>query len=122
MSFFFGDDEEAAARMMSMLTVNGARSLGVMDAGLLEEGYQADLVALDLDHLALAGCSPESLPLDIIFSFLPGLVTDVWCQGVEVVSHRHHRAENQARDNLRRVMSKLRRSSCASDSGSTKRP
>jgi formimidoylglutamate deiminase len=107
-SVLFGDDEEAAARMMSMLTVNGARSLGVMDAGLLEEGYQADLVALDLDHLALAGCSPESLPLDIIFSFLPGLVTDVWCQGVEVVSHRHHRAENQARDNLRRVMSKLR--------------
>ena len=61
-----------------------------------------------LDHLALAGCSPQSLPLDIIFSFVPGVVTDVWCQGTEVVSHGYHRAENQAQDNLRRVLTKLR--------------
>ena len=107
-SVLFGDDGEAAVRAMSMLTVNGAKSLGMEDTGLLEEGFQADLVALDLDHLAMAGCSPESLPLDIIFSFVPGVVTDVWCQGTEVVSHRYHRAENQAQDNLRRVLRKLR--------------
>ena len=93
---------------MQMLTENGAKSLGVTDAGLLEAGYQADLVALDLEHLALAGATPESLPLDIVFSFVPGVVTDVWCQGIEVVSHGFHRAEKQAQDNLRRVMNKLR--------------
>ena len=107
-SVLFGDESEAAVRAMSMLTVDGANSLGVGDAGLLEAGFQADLVALDLDHLALAGCSPESLPLDIVFSFVPGVVTDVWCQGTEVVSQGYHRAESQAQDNLRRVLRKLR--------------
>ena len=107
-SVLFGDSREAAAQAMQMLTENGAKSLGVTDAGLLEAGYQADLVALDLEHLALAGATPESLPLDIVFSFVPGVVTDVWCQGIEVVSHGFHRAEKQAQDNLRRVMNKLR--------------
>ncbi|MCA9781145.1 MAG: amidohydrolase family protein, partial [Candidatus Eremiobacteraeota bacterium] len=107
-SVLFGDDREAAAQAISMLTENGAKSLGVTDAGRLEAGYQADLVALDLEHLALAGATPESLPLDLVFSFVPGVVTDVWCQGIEVVSHGFHRAEKQALDNLKRVMNKLR--------------
>jgi len=107
-SVLFPESEAAARSAMAMLTTNGARSLEVKDAGKLEVGFQADLVALDLEHLALAGADAESLPLDIIFSFVPGVVTDVWCAGSEVVTEGFHRAEHQARDNLRYVMSQLR--------------
>ena len=106
-SVLFSDNQEASTAFMDMLTANGAKSLGAK-AGRLEVGYDADLVALDLEHLALAGTSPQSLALDILFSFVPAMVTDVWCQGTEVVTDRLHRAEHQARDNLREVMRKLR--------------
>jgi formimidoylglutamate deiminase len=108
-SVLFRDNQEAAPKGMNMLTADGARSLGVPKGGKLETGYDADVVALDLEHLALAGTSPESLALDILFSFVPQMVTDVWCRGTEVVSQGFHRAEHQARDNLREVMRKLRR-------------
>lgn len=108
-SVLFGDNQQAAAKGMDMLTVDGARSLGAVKAGKLEVGYDSDLVALDLDHLAIAGASTQSLATDILFSFVPSVVTDVWCQGTEVVSDRFHRAEHQAQDNLRQVLRKLRR-------------
>jgi cytosine/adenosine deaminase-related metal-dependent hydrolase len=108
--------------MMDCLTVHGWRSLGGFHppshkatpgreaslGGRLEAGQPSDLVAIDLDHLSLAGWSPESLALDLLFSGSPEVVTDVWIAGVEVVSERYHRAQEEAVAALRRVMARLR--------------
>ena len=68
------------------------------------------MLAVELDHLSLAGCSPDSLALDLLFSASPEVVTDVWIAGVEVVCERYHRAQEEATSALRRVMRKLRES------------
>lgn len=107
-SLLFEDEAQAGKSLLKMLTQNGASSLGVAKGGKLQAGAEPDVIALDLTHLSLAGASPCSLPLDIVFSGSNALVTDVWIGGSEVVSQGHHRAEKQAYRNLCRVMSKLR--------------
>ena len=102
------DNSSAGVNFLRMLTKNGALSLGDQKSGELKPGFAADLIAIDLEHLSLAGSDSESLATDIIFSSTPDVVTDVWCQGVEVVTGGHHRAEKQAVRNLRRVLRKLR--------------
>ena len=46
--------------LLGVATLGGARSLGIQ-AGTIEPGARADFAALDLDHPALAGSTPESL-------------------------------------------------------------
>ena len=106
-SVLYPDEVEAGADLLASLTVNGWRSLGGQ-GGSLEVGQPSDLIAVELDHLSLAGCNEESLALDLAFSASPDVVSDVWCQGVEIVNGRHHRAEAQAAMDLRRVLAKLR--------------
>ncbi len=106
-SILFGDRDEAGCSLLKMLTVNGWSSLG-QSGGTLEAGQPSDLIAIDLNHLSLAGSSSESLLTDILFSAPPGVVSDVWIKGVEVLCEGYHRAEIQATQDLRRVMNKLR--------------
>lgn len=107
-SLLYPTNLEAGREMLSMLTSQGAASLGATDEGVVREGAASDLIAIDLNHLCLAGASAQSLPLDIIFSLENSAVTDVWVDGTEIVSQGYHRAEKQAQQNLRRVMTKLR--------------
>lgn len=107
-SVLFKDARKAGIELLNMLTHNGASSLGIEKGGRLEPGACAQAIAVDLEHLSLAGSSRESLPLDIVFSAENSTVTDVWIDGQEVVSQGHHRAEAQARRNLERVMRKVR--------------
>jgi cytosine/adenosine deaminase-related metal-dependent hydrolase len=104
----FAHEREAGERFIDMLTVNGARSLGQASSGVIVESAPSDLVAVDLNHLSLAGSSPASLPLDLVFSAPSGAITDVWIDAVEVVSEGKHRAERQAVSNLKRVLNRLR--------------
>jgi formimidoylglutamate deiminase len=55
-----GPDGGVAGPLLSMATVSGALALGV-EAGAIEAGRWADLVALDLDAPELAGCDADSL-------------------------------------------------------------
>jgi formimidoylglutamate deiminase len=108
-ALLFTDQGLAGAGLFAMLTVNGWRSLGG-EGGQLETGQPSDLVAIELDHLSLAGWSPSSLATDLVFSASPEVVTDVWVGGVEVVCERFHRAQHQAASGLARVLTKLRNS------------
>jgi formimidoylglutamate deiminase len=107
-SLLFAGREEAGPRFLKMLTSNGARSLGDPDGGRVECGAPSDLIAIDLEHLSLAGATAESLALDIVFSSSAGVVSDVWVAATEIVSQGVHRAEHQARRNLERVMKSIR--------------
>lgn len=107
-SVLFPDEAQAGPCLIDMLTRQGHESLGNASAGQIAPGQVSDLVALDLNHLSLAGWSPQSLALDLIFSALPDCVSDVWVGGMEVVADGYHRSQEQARLSLSRVLKKLR--------------
>ncbi len=107
-ALLFPDLPAAGSAFLDMLTVHGWSSLGG-EGGRIVPGQPSDLVAVELDHLTLAGSSRDSLATDLVFSASPDVVTDVWVGGIEVVCERHHRAEKQASEDLTRVLKKLRR-------------
>jgi 5-methylthioadenosine/S-adenosylhomocysteine deaminase len=69
---------------IEMLTINGARTLGLEDRiGSIEEGKQADLVALDLR-------APETQPLhhvisQVVYAASARQVSDLWVAGRRVL-------------------------------------
>jgi formimidoylglutamate deiminase len=86
---------DVAPRLLSMGTVAGARSLR-LEAGDIADGALADLIAIDLDHPALAGWTPASLPALLALSAPAEVVTDVWVGGVQRIADRRHAAEDSA--------------------------
>jgi formimidoylglutamate deiminase len=86
---------EVAPVLLRMATVAGARSLRV-PAGTLEKGALADFIAIDLDHIALAGWTRATLPAMLAFSAPPDAVSDVWVGGRNVVSSRVHARQDAA--------------------------
>lgn len=73
-------DAITAFEALEMLTINGARALGLeQEIGSIEAGKQADLAALDLSH-------PETRPLhnvvsQLIYAASSRQFTDVWVAG-----------------------------------------
>jgi len=78
----------AASRLLAAATEDGQHALGWIDAGRLEVGHRADLVAVDLNSVRTAGnqASPET----VVFAASAGDVTDVVVDGRPVVSGRRH--------------------------------
>jgi 5-methylthioadenosine/S-adenosylhomocysteine deaminase len=74
----------SAFEMVEMLTINGARVLGMEDRiGSIERGKQADLCALDLH-------APETQPLhhvlsQLVYAASSRQVSDVWVAGRRVL-------------------------------------
>ncbi|MDC6473069.1 amidohydrolase family protein, partial [Luminiphilus sp.] len=84
----------------------GAQALA-RDAGRIEVGALADLVALDGEHTALRNRHEDELLDAWIFAADDRLVTDVWSAGRHVVQEGRHirrdaisRAFNTVMDNL----------------------
>ncbi len=67
-----------------MGTKNGAAMLG-LPAGMLQAGYLADFVSLDLTHLSLLPWTPATLLANIVYAMEPGAVDRVVVGGREVV-------------------------------------
>ena len=61
-----GPGGSVARTLLTAATRAGARSLG-LDAGRIESGRWADLVAIDLDHPSLAGADEETLLPTLVF-------------------------------------------------------
>ena len=72
--------------LMTALADNGHRSLGWTDAGRLEAGMRADLVAVRLDTLRTAGSLPEQVLLSAYAADVDTVVVD----GEVVVSGGRH--------------------------------
>lgn len=86
-----GDRRLVAPPLLRMATVSGARALA-LDAGRIEAGALADLVAVDLDHASLAGWTEETLAPTLVLSATPDVVSDVWVGGVRRLTDRRHEA------------------------------
>jgi formimidoylglutamate deiminase len=75
----------------------GSQALGVAVSGLTEGGF-ADIVSLDVEHIALAGRSGDAILDSWIFGAGHSLVDCVWARGRKVVRDgRHHARETVAR-------------------------
>ena len=86
---------ETAPVLIRMATAAGARSLRV-PAGVLAEGTLADFIGIDLEHIALAGWTAQTLPAMLTFSAAPDAVSDVWVGGKHVVANRLHPMQEAA--------------------------
>jgi formimidoylglutamate deiminase len=84
----------------------GSSAMGI-PLGKLEEGYPADIIAIDLHHDTLTGTTEESLLPSILLSGSPNLVRDVWIGGERVITDRTHKEEELIRDNFTTTMENL---------------
>ena len=97
-----GDHHRVAPELFEMATTAGARSLG-LDAGAIEPGRLADLAAVDLDHISLAGWRDDTLAATIALSATPDIVRDVWVGGLRRLWDRAHEAEAEITGAFRSV-------------------
>ena len=65
------------------LGTEGGAAILELDAGRIEAGRLADLVAVDLGHASLH--PPTNLLANVVFAMSPQAVSDVWVHGVRVV-------------------------------------
>ena len=64
-------------------------ALGWHDAGKIEVGFRADLIAVDMHSLHTAGTPTDTA---VMFSATAADVTDVVVDGARIVEHGHHRS------------------------------
>ncbi|MGK7311771.1 MAG: formimidoylglutamate deiminase [Candidatus Longimicrobiales bacterium M2_2A_002] len=91
-----------APELLDMATRDGARSLRI-DAGEIAAGKHADLVAVDLDHHAVAGWRDDTLAATITLSATPDIVSDVWVAGRRRLRDRRHDGQAGITDAFRAV-------------------
>ena len=84
----------------------GNQALGEAACGL-EAGARADIVSLDPDHLAFAGCTDEALLDRWIFAARTSVVDCVWAGGRKVVARGLHRNRARIAQRYRLVMRRL---------------
>ncbi|MDP6374772.1 MAG: TRZ/ATZ family hydrolase [Pseudomonadales bacterium] len=90
-----------AASMLHMLTLGGAKTLGLeADIGSIEPGKAADLIAIDM---AKPGLAPVYDPMGALVHGAPGhAVTDVWVAGRRLLTGAEHTSID-LRDTLQRA-------------------
>ncbi len=93
-----------AAEILAAATADGHASLGWPQAGRIAPGAPADLVAVSLGSVALAGHRPESLLESVIFSAAARDVTDVIVGGRHVVRGTRHQLIPEVTTELQRTI------------------
>lgn len=87
------DDRSVGATLYLGAATGGAQALG-RDAGAIENGRIADLVAIDGEAPALCGLGEDRLLDGLCFATSDDVVTDVWSGGRHIVSDGRHRARD----------------------------
>ena len=91
-----------APELLCFGTSDGARALQV-DAGAISEGKVADMVAVDLTHVQLAGWTDENLDELLALSASAAVVKDVWVAGRRVIAGQSHNDQETIIDAFNRV-------------------
>lgn len=89
-------DADPGALLLDVATRGGARALH-LDAGVIATGAYADLVAIDLEHITLAGWTDETLAPHLALAGRAECVSDVWVGGEQRVQDHAHPAEQAIR-------------------------
>ena len=84
----------------------GAQALA-RDSGALAAGQQADLVAIDAEHVALCGLGTGQLLDGWIFAADDTVVTDLWSAGRHCVHEGRHRHRDTVEPRFRAVLRQL---------------
>lgn len=97
------------ASLLEAATRGGEISLGWGPAAGVgvRIGAKADLIALDLDTVRLAGFEAKSAAAHIVHAAAPADVRDVWMGGEQVVSNREHRRLGDVAARLRSAIETL---------------
>ncbi|KCZ46629.1 MULTISPECIES: formimidoylglutamate deiminase [unclassified Hyphomonas] len=93
--------------LFEAISKGGATAAG-RNSGRIEEGALADLFALDIDSICLAGLEGDTLLDSYVFAGDDGLVTDVWSAGRHLVREGRHVGRDKILEKYRRTMSELR--------------
>jgi formimidoylglutamate deiminase len=83
-----------ASKLFAAATANGARSIDA-NSGALQPGLAADFFTVDLSDPSIAGASPESLLVNIVFSLARSAIRDVVVSGRRIVTDGHHNAQEE---------------------------
>jgi len=94
------------ASLYKAALAGGSQALGQAGAGLAL-GACADIVALDLGHVALYGREGDALLDGWLFSGTRGVVKSVWRRGERVVVEGRHRRAEAVAQRYRRALDKL---------------
>ena len=95
----------SAEDILKAATVNGAKAFGI-DAGEIKEGKLADFILLDLKHYLLL--PNYNLISNVVYSAQNDCVTDVFCDGVQIMKDRKVKNEEQICEEFRILSDKFR--------------
>lgn len=100
-------DRSTGRRIFEAICSGGARAAG-REAGAIAVGAWADLLALDTDHIDLAGLSGDTLIDCFAFTGDNRMVGDVWAAGRHVVRGGRHIRRDAIREAYRKATTPLR--------------
>lgn len=86
-------------------TLNGAQAFGI-DAGVIEEGKIADFVLYDLNHYLLL--PNHNLISNIVYSSQNECITDVFCDGKQLMCNRKVENEEQIIEDFKKLAEKYK--------------
>jgi formimidoylglutamate deiminase len=97
---------EIADLLLRTGSSNGAKALG-LEGGRIAAGLAADLVAIDLEHPALAGWTSEALPATITLCGPASMVSDVWVAGARRIQNGLHELMPYAQQDFHAICRKI---------------
>ncbi|WP_299419063.1 formimidoylglutamate deiminase [uncultured Shimia sp.] len=100
-------DLSTGHRLFDAICKGGAQAAG-RGSGKLEVGAWADLLALDTDHLDLAGVQGDTLLDSFVFTGDNRMITDVWSAGRHMVQHGRHIHRDKITATYRKAVKPLR--------------
>lgn len=100
-------EHSTGRHLFEAINKGGAQASGRNNA-CIAEGQLADLLAIDDNHIDLAGRTGDTLIDSYIFAGDDSLVTDVWSAGRHVVSQGQHIAHDAIVGRYRTIMQELR--------------
>lgn len=86
-------------------TENGAKAFGI-DAGVIEEGKLADFVLYDLNNYLMM--PNYNLISNIVYSAQNDCITDVFCDGKQLMCNRKVENERQIIEDFRKIAEKFK--------------
>ena len=95
----------SAEDILKAATVNGAKAFGI-DAGEIKEGKLADFILFDLNHYLFL--PNYNLISNIVYSAQNDCVTDVFCDGVQLMKDRKVKDEDKICEEFKAVSDKFR--------------